>query len=101
MTLALAVRRGFPWAKVVPYWIAQIFGAFLGAFAVYLVYRDGLVATGLPNVWCTKKLIDNRSENVVRESLEGLAVAHPDLVKVHLRPELCRPRGAPVQGRLP
>jgi glycerol uptake facilitator protein len=53
VTLALAVKRGFPWAKVIPYWIAQIVGAFLGALGVYLVYNNGLVAAGLPNVWCT------------------------------------------------
>jgi glycerol uptake facilitator protein len=53
VTLALAVKRGFPWAKVVPYWISQIVGAFLGAFGVYLVYRDGLVSAGMPNVWAT------------------------------------------------
>jgi glycerol uptake facilitator protein len=53
VTLALAVKRGFPWGKVAPYMVAQIVGAFLGAGAVYLVYRDGLVSAGLPNVWCT------------------------------------------------
>ena len=53
VTLALAVRRGFPWSKVGPYIIAQMIGAFLGALAVYLVYRDGLVAAGMPNVWST------------------------------------------------
>jgi glycerol uptake facilitator protein len=53
VTIAMAVKRGFAWAKVVPFILAQIVGAFLGAFAVYLVYRDGLVAAGLPNVWCT------------------------------------------------
>jgi len=53
VTVALAVRRGFPWAKVVPYIIAQILGAFLGALGVYLVYMEGLQAAGLPNVWCT------------------------------------------------
>jgi glycerol uptake facilitator protein len=53
VTLAMAVKRGFPWSKVIPYWIAQIVGAFLGALGVYLVYMDGLVAAGLPNVWCT------------------------------------------------
>jgi glycerol uptake facilitator protein len=53
VTLALAFKRGFPWAKVVPYMIAQVFGAFLGALAVYLTYRDGLVAAGMPNVWST------------------------------------------------
>ncbi|MDI6696054.1 MAG: MIP/aquaporin family protein [Anaerolineales bacterium] len=53
VTLALAVKRGFPWGKVVPYILAQIVGAFLGALGVYLVYQEGLVAAGLPNVWCT------------------------------------------------
>jgi glycerol uptake facilitator protein len=47
------VKRGFAWAKVIPYWIAQMVGAFLGALGVYLVYLDGLVAAGMPNVWCT------------------------------------------------
>ena len=53
VTLGLAVRRGFPWKKVFPYIVAQMIGAFLGAAAVYLVYRDGLVAAGMPNVWST------------------------------------------------
>ena len=53
VTLALAFKRGFPWKKVLPYIVAQMIGAFLGAFAVYLVYRDGLVAAGMPNVWST------------------------------------------------
>ena len=33
--------------------IAQMIGAFLGALGVYLCYLDGLVAAGMPNVWCT------------------------------------------------
>ena len=53
VTLGLAVRRGFPWKKVLPYIAAQMIGAFLGAAAVYLIYRDGLVAAGMPNVWST------------------------------------------------
>lgn len=53
VTLGLAVRRGFPWKKVVPFWVAQFIGAFLGAAAVYFIYRDGLVAAGMPNVWST------------------------------------------------
>jgi glycerol uptake facilitator protein len=31
VTLGLALRRGFPWAKVVPYWVAQVLGAFVAA----------------------------------------------------------------------
>lgn len=53
VTIALAVKRGFAWAQVLPYIIAQMIGAFLGALGVYLCYMDGLVAAGLPNVWCT------------------------------------------------
>ncbi len=53
VTIALALKRNFPWGKVAPYIIAQMIGAFLGAAAVYLVYSDGLVSAGLPNVWCT------------------------------------------------
>lgn len=53
VTLAMAVRRGFAWAKVIPYFIAQIAGAFVGALGVFLAYRDGLVAAGMPNVWAT------------------------------------------------
>lgn len=53
VTIALALRRGFPWGKVLPYIVAQMIGAFLGAFAVYLCYRDGLIHAGMPNVWCT------------------------------------------------
>lgn len=31
VTLALYVWRGFPGKRVVPYWVAQVLGAFLGA----------------------------------------------------------------------
>ena len=38
VTLALAVRRAFAWAKVLPYWGAQLVGAFLGAAVVFASY---------------------------------------------------------------
>lgn len=53
VTLALAIKRAFPWSKVGPYIVAQLIGAFLGAAAVYLVYMEGLQEAGMPNVWAT------------------------------------------------
>ncbi|OQO90186.1 aquaporin [Saccharomonospora piscinae] len=44
VTLAFAVRRKFPWVKVVPYWIAQVLGAFTAAAIVYWVYADAINA---------------------------------------------------------
>src|SRR5207245_1308644 len=38
VTLALAVFRRFSWAKVVPYMLAQVAGAFAGAALVYVNY---------------------------------------------------------------
>jgi glycerol uptake facilitator protein len=42
VTLAFAVRRKFSWAKVLPYWGAQVFGAFVGAALVWLVYVNAI-----------------------------------------------------------
>ncbi|GAA3124395.1 MIP/aquaporin family protein [Streptomyces rameus] len=42
VTLAMALRRGFSWAKVLPYWFAQVAGALTGAALVYLVYHDAI-----------------------------------------------------------
>ncbi len=39
ITLALALYRGFPRRKVLPYALAQILGAFLGAAMVYLLFQ--------------------------------------------------------------
>lgn len=39
VTLAAASYRGFPWRKVVPYWVAQVVGGFCGAALVYWDFR--------------------------------------------------------------
>ena len=38
VTAAFALRRKFPWKKVVPYWLAQLAGAFVAAALTYGVY---------------------------------------------------------------
>jgi glycerol uptake facilitator protein len=47
VTLAFATRRKFPWRKVGPYWFAQVFGAFVGAAIVYMVYESAINAFNL------------------------------------------------------
>lgn len=44
VTFANAVNREFPWRKVIPYWIAQTVGAFVGAALVYLDYFQSINA---------------------------------------------------------
>ncbi|MEU7722884.1 MIP/aquaporin family protein [Streptomyces tibetensis] len=44
VTLAFAVRRKFPWVKVLPYWASQVVGALAGAALVYAVYHDAIDA---------------------------------------------------------
>ncbi len=46
-----------------------------------------------------KKLI-NKPEDVVKEELEGIALAHPDLVKVHISPHYIVRVDAPVKGKV-
>lgn len=46
-----------------------------------------------------KKLINN-PENVVKEELQGVALAHPDLVKVHYDPNFVVRVDAPIQGKV-
>jgi glycerol uptake facilitator protein len=42
VTFANALRRGFPWSKVLPYCAAQLVGAFVGAALVYTNYHDAI-----------------------------------------------------------
>ena len=46
-----------------------------------------------------KKLINN-PEDVVKEELQGVALAHPDLVKVHFDPNFVYRADAPVKGKV-
>lgn len=44
VTVASAIRRGFPWHKVPAYIVAQMTGAFAGAALVYLNYHDAIAS---------------------------------------------------------
>lgn len=46
-----------------------------------------------------KKLI-NKPEDVVHEELEGIALAHPDLVKVHYGPDFITRADGPIKGKV-
>jgi glycerol uptake facilitator protein len=58
VTLALASRGAFPGSRVLPYWGAQLAGAFVGALLVYVDYADAFRAFEL-------------NEQVVRGAMEG------------------------------
>jgi glycerol uptake facilitator protein len=44
VTLGAAIRKNLEWRKVLPYWVAQVLGCFVGAALVYLVYHDAINA---------------------------------------------------------
>src|SRR3954451_14225887 len=44
VTLSLAVRGEFPPSRVLPYWLAQLAGAFVGAMLVYADYSEAFRA---------------------------------------------------------
>jgi MIP family channel proteins len=44
VTLALAVHRGFPWRKVLPYTAAQTAGAFVASIIVFVTYYEAFGA---------------------------------------------------------
>jgi glycerol uptake facilitator protein len=50
VTLAMALRRGFPWSKVGPYWLAQFLGAFVAAAILYVEYSTGFYSAAKSGV---------------------------------------------------
>lgn len=90
ITLALALAGKFPWARVIPYVLAQLAGAMLGAVLVYLSYRNHFEETEDPDliraVFCTAPNIRNRLSNVITEIIgtfvlvfAALYVSVPDI----------------------
>jgi glycerol uptake facilitator protein len=71
VTIGLAIAGKFSWAKVLPFIIAQLIGSVIGAFLVWVVYRDHFNTTPDPNaqlaVFCTAPAIHNRLFNLLSE----------------------------------
>ncbi len=58
VTLALAARGSFPRSRVLPYWGAQLAGAFVGALLVYVDYAEAFRAF-------------EQDQHIVRGAMEG------------------------------
>jgi glycerol uptake facilitator protein len=71
VTIGLAIAGKFAWANVIPYIVAQMLGAFLGSFLVWLMYYDHFQRTNAPDailsVFCTGPAIRNYASNIVSE----------------------------------
>lgn len=50
VTLGLALAHQFAWSKVVPFIIAQMIGAMIGSFLVWLIYKNHFDATEDPQL---------------------------------------------------
>jgi len=73
VSLGLAIGGTFPWASVAYYIIAQLLGAALGAFLVWLVYKDHFDATEDEDkklgVFATNAEIKNPAINFITETV--------------------------------
>jgi len=71
VTLGLAIGKGFSWALVPFYIMAQLAGAMTGSFLVWLIYKDHFDATddqGLKAApFATAPAIRNMSSNLISE----------------------------------
>ena len=70
VTFGLAIADKFDWVDVVPYWIAQVIGAFIGAILVWLAYYkhwEGTDPGGQLAVFSTGPAIRSYGWNVVTE----------------------------------
>lgn len=90
VTIGLAVEGSFAWEKVPVYILAQFIGAFIGAFVVWLAYRQHFDATENPDmklaVFCTSPAIANSLYNCITEIvgtcvlvLGALLLAKPEM----------------------
>jgi glycerol uptake facilitator protein len=78
VTIGLAAIGKFPWAKVLPYIVAQMIGAFIGAVIVWISYRRHFEATEDQKiklaVFCTGPAIRDYPANLVTEIVVGFTL---------------------------
>lgn len=71
VTVGLAIAKGFNWALVPGYIVAQLLGAMLGSLLVWLMYKDYFDATDDPGLkaapFATSPAIRNYSSNLLSE----------------------------------
>lgn len=73
VTIGLAVEGSFEWSKVPAYLLAQILGAMIGAFLVWLAYKQHFDATQDPDLklgtFCTDAAIESPVHNFITETI--------------------------------
>jgi len=71
VTIGLAIAGKFAWASVGSYILAQMIGAMVGAFLVWLMYYDHFQKTNDPGyvlaVFCTGPAVRNYLSNIISE----------------------------------
>jgi len=71
VTISLAITGLFNWSEVPMYILAQFLGAMLGAFMVWVMYRDHYKITndknGIMATFCTSPAIRNFPRNLISE----------------------------------
>jgi len=71
VTIGLAIAGKFAWASVLPYIAAQLIGAGMGAFLVWVMYKDHFNRDNDPGAmlacFCTGPAIRNYTSNITSE----------------------------------
>src|SRR5579872_5799305 len=78
VTIGLAIAGKFPWSQVLSYITAQMLGAFLGAFLVWVMYYDHFKRTNNPGsvlaVFCTGPAVRNYVSNIASEIIGAIVL---------------------------
>lgn len=110
ITIGMAVQGCFPWENVFSYVVAQMLGGALGAFIVWVIYKDHFDETTddpgkLLGIFCTSPAIKNHPRNflveVVATFVMMFVVLHQTGAEVTLNNGESLPVGLGSIGALP